>query len=207
MPLAGQLKATQAAELISFFRTFFDPDGLPIDPKGLFRVLAQWEKDTQAAEVQAEVQRQQRDQADEILNKLVVTIFDKGSAYTNVVILAGYAAFFALMPFVKELITPGERKGAILLMLASITTFVGFEVYKITVAQFWVTARIDEFNQHQHDPGFERVDEAHRLQRDLLKIQRIGLYAWKFCILAAVLSGLFALAILAIALLSNPSAI
>jgi hypothetical protein len=205
MPEAGKLKATPAAELLQMLRSSLSPDGGPIDAAGLFRVLNIWEQEKAAAEVATEVRRIQHEQAQDVNFKLIALMMEKGAAYTNLVILAGYAAFFALMPLVKDLITVGERKGAVLLMLISIATFVGFEIYKMIVMQFAVVGRLAEYNNAMNKPDFDLIDAAAELQRDMNQKQVMNLYIWKFSITVAVLSGLFALAILALALITNPA--
>ena len=65
------------------------------------------------------------------LNKIVAFSYDKAAAYTNVVLVAGYASFFALWSTTKPVLTHWLSLTALLLMTISATVFVLFELYKM----------------------------------------------------------------------------
>ena len=203
MPEAGRLKSTPAADLLRTLRANLRADGGPINAAGLFNVLDRWERDRAADEVAVEVRRTQIEQAQEVQFKLIALMLEKGAAYTNLVILAGYAAFFALMPLVKDLMTAGDRRAAVLCMLVSVTAFVGFEVYKMIFLQLGMVGRLDEYNKSMLLPGFDLIDASTQLQKDLTRRQVVNIRVWKVCISVGVLSGLAALLILGVTLVTN----
>jgi hypothetical protein len=65
--------------------------------------------------------------------KIFSALYDKAVAYTNIIILGGYASFFGLWSLTKSYLPPGLARLAALLMLLSVLTFVLFEVIKMVV--------------------------------------------------------------------------
>ncbi len=73
-------------------------------------------------------------QADAILRKLTETLtpqFERQVAYTNTIALVGYAAFFAIWGFTRDVMTTKLNLLAAVLMLISCSTFVLWEVYRM----------------------------------------------------------------------------
>jgi hypothetical protein len=80
-----------------------------------------------------QVRRAQKQTADEIIDaniKIMAATFDKAVAYSNLLVLAGYASFFGLWQVTRGLVTPKLSALAALLMAISATVFVLFEVAK-----------------------------------------------------------------------------
>jgi hypothetical protein len=67
----------------------------------------------------------------EILKDILTHAYDKSSAYANLVIIAGYVAFFSLWKETKDFLPAKATFGAALLMLISASLFVLFEVFKM----------------------------------------------------------------------------
>jgi hypothetical protein len=65
----------------------------------------------------------------EYQKEALVEIFAHARAYTNVVMVTGYAGIFALWSLQAERITPATSLGVGLLMAISVTTFVGWEIF------------------------------------------------------------------------------
>lgn len=79
-------------------------------------------------------QRQQQAAAEkmvETLVKILSSSYDKAIAYNNVVIVAGYATFFALWGATKPALTQWVSITSALLMVSSATVFVLFELFKM----------------------------------------------------------------------------
>ena len=84
--------------------------------------------------LQEEKLEEQKRVAKEIIDahiKILSASYDKAIAYTNIIIIAGYASFFAMWSFTKEFLSPREVLWSALIMSISIVTFVFFEVYKM----------------------------------------------------------------------------
>jgi hypothetical protein len=75
-----------------------------------------------------EATEKQKDRIVEIQSKL----FDKASAYTNLILIGGYAGSFTIWSATKAQLTPRANITTALLLGASLTVFILFEVYKMT---------------------------------------------------------------------------
>ena len=64
---------------------------------------------------------------------LMTRAFDRAAAYTNVIILAGYAGGFTVWGYTREHLTPRTTALVAILLLISVATFVFFETYKMVV--------------------------------------------------------------------------
>src|SRR5229473_781460 len=74
--------------------------------------------------------KRQIDLAVEIQIRIIAGAYEKANAYTNLIILAGYAGLFALWQFTKDNLSRTQVLVSALLTLTSITIFVLFEIYK-----------------------------------------------------------------------------
>ena len=77
-----------------------------------------------------EIERREVEQAVSTLLTIISDAYDKMTAYTNLLIVAGYAGFFALWQMTKDFLTRTETLSAALLTLISLTIFVVFEIYR-----------------------------------------------------------------------------
>jgi hypothetical protein len=78
----------------------------------------------------------QTDTKDAIENTIKVSsaVYDKAAAYTNLIVVAGYASFFGLWSLTKPYLSPRWALIAALLMGLSMAVFVFFEIAKMIVA-------------------------------------------------------------------------
>ncbi len=197
MSRAGSLQGTSAAELLSYLRESFGifHPGSKLDIELVVNVIDHWEKQHAAKEVQATVQQMQLEDAQEVHLKLTSMLIEKGSAYTNLVIVAGYASFFALMPLVKDLLSTDQRRWSALLMLISLAAFAGFEVFKMLFMQFAMIKRLDNYNKEARKPSFDFIAESKKLQTDLQRLQTRFIPIWVAMVTVSVLAGVAAIAI------------
>jgi hypothetical protein len=63
--------------------------------------------------------------------KVVTATFDKSVAYTNLMLVGGYAGFFGLWQLTKDYISKPQALWAALLVLISLVSFIIFEVIKM----------------------------------------------------------------------------
>lgn len=155
------------------------PDS-PVDPAGLLNVLSQWEterneqarqqaRDRDVARLRAFEDRTQREKFIEIQIALVSATFDKAVAYTNVVMIAGYASFFALWSLVRDLDQPLNRLAA-LCMLVSVGLFVSFEFVKMVYLGRVQLRRAKQARETVANAPFEEVKkEYEQMEADLKK--------------------------------------
>jgi hypothetical protein len=74
--------------------------------------------------------------------KVTTASFDKAAAYTNLMLLGGYAGFFGLWQLTKDFLTKPQALWAALLVLASLAAFVLFEVVKMVLVHRRVIAQL-----------------------------------------------------------------
>ncbi|MEY4713332.1 MAG: hypothetical protein RIS88_2782 [Pseudomonadota bacterium] len=100
--------------------------------------------------------------------KLLTVAFDKATAYTNMLILAGYAGFFGLWQLSKDYLTHKQTLAAALLALASLTVFVLFEVSKMVIVHMRIlkqtrilTAPSTSSSRETYVAALEKLASAH----------------------------------------------
>jgi len=79
------------------------------------------------------IQQQEKmaNQIAEAQQKLVNVSYDKAATYTTVIIFGGYAGFFGIWQLTKEYLSKDQALWLALLILASLLSFVLFEVIKM----------------------------------------------------------------------------
>ncbi len=180
--------------------------GQTIDPVALLGELERWETakaevrmqavERKAAVLEAKAEVKEADAFLDFHIKLLAATFDKGSAYTNIVMIAGYASFFGIWSMVKDLNRPANKM-AVLLMLLSVTIFVVFEFVKM----FWlgrqqmrrqriVAAGLEGLGAEEIRARFNRLDVD--LQAESGKFARF----WLVTVLPAALAALAGIALL-----------
>ncbi len=63
--------------------------------------------------------------------RLYGALFDKASAYSNLILAVGYASVFAVWSALRDHLRPGDVRAAGVLLLVSVGAFVSFEIYKV----------------------------------------------------------------------------
>lgn len=133
--------------------------------------------------------------------KLVATAHEKAGLYINLVIAAGYATFFGLWAITKPFLSKTLTQWAVLLMLASATFFVVFEIYKMYRTTQDLNAR--HLRLKQMIEGKQPVEILNMYERTSLETQRAALELipiWRIALGVTATTGLAAVGILGIAL-------
>lgn len=179
-----------------------------IDPQRLLQLLEGWERDAREKELQAEARRVQFEHGARIEKiekaalldihiKFLASTFDKGAAYTNVILVAGYAAFFGLWSLVKDLGSPMSR-WSILATLASVTLFVIFEFVKMTFLGRQNMRRYKLFHKEAAGMTFEELrDAGSALDVDLAAQSNRFLVFWVAVVPLSAFLGFLGVALLA----------
>ena len=105
------------------------------------------------------------------LLQITSATFDKASAYTNLVMFAGYGCFFALWSLLKADLAPIPTAVAAILMAISASTFGLYEVYKMAYTAIAMNGLTDLLD----NPGLQysaavmvrRMDKYQRRSREL----------------------------------------
>lgn len=130
--------------------------------------------------------------------KLLSAAYDKAIAYTNIVILAGYASFFGLWNLTKDYLGKKPMVWAALLMLLSVAAFVLFEAWKMFYSSRQLIELSRLFLDHDNQQSTERLGAAITRHNALERGRTIRFgRAWQATVLFTVITGLLAAAILA----------
>jgi len=108
---------------------------------------------------QENAERKLQEQKKEILDsqmKLASAIYDKTMAYTNLIIMAGYAGFFGLWSITKDNLTPKQVLWSALFLLISGSSFVFFETVKMIVNASFMLSRNSALKRI---PGKQNLNE------------------------------------------------
>ncbi len=74
-------------------------------------------------------QEDEKDERVEFLIRILSAMYDKAMAYTNLIIVAGYAGFFAVWSSMKDNLSPVEMFLSALCITLSLTVFISWEVF------------------------------------------------------------------------------
>jgi hypothetical protein len=140
----------------------------------------------------------------EMQMKIISASYEKAMAYTNLIIVAGYAGFFALWQITKDYLSRNQVLWSALLMLISIILFVVFEIYKA----YYSSRTLMDIGKILSDPENRSslatlVSEMEKYNLDEQKRYiRFG-RTWHIVFIVTVLSGVSAAFILVYALVRS----
>lgn len=151
-------------------------------------------------------ERQQVELGEKIIEtqiKIVTASYEKAVAYTNVIVIAGYAAFFGLWTLTKDYISKDQALWAALLMSVSAATFVFFQVYQMVFTAQSLNSKYLSLDERLKGKTAEAIltelksldEEAKRAVLRLLPI-------WRIHLLIAVSTGLVGIGVLAYAFIA-----
>lgn len=145
-------------------------------------------------------ERQQVELGEKIIEtqiKILTASYDKGMAYINVIVIAGYAAFFGLWSLTKSYLTKDSAMWAALLMLVSAATFVFFQVYQMVfIAQSLHSKYLNLDQKLVGKPAQTILAELKALEESGKKSALLLLSIWRVQLLIAVITALLAFAVL-----------
>ena len=126
-----------------------------------------------------------------IQKEMLAELFSQARAYTNVVIVAGYAGAFAIWNFLSDRLAPATALGVGLLLCISLSTYVAWEIYAMIqkqVSMAALRAAVDNFGRYSDEV------RAHQEKNQLL-LRRFARY-WPITMFVAVGSAALAIAML-----------
>jgi hypothetical protein len=151
-----------------------------------------------------EIESQQKTVVDGVI-KLNSAIFSEAQRYTNVVLIAGYAAFFSMWSSMKDKLPTQPMLWVALLMTLSGGVFIAFEVYKMIVNQISYGYLQKFLKKPVGTPVAEFKAALEEYQRDseLLVLKVVGVWRYVLGITLAtaigawvILVGFFALSLI-----------
>ncbi|CAN5256613.1 hypothetical protein BH10PSE1_BH10PSE1_34560 [soil metagenome] len=131
------------------------------------------------------------------LYQLSFQMFEKATAYENVVLVAGYAGFFALWSSVVKDIPPVIRFWSVGLMGISLVVYVLFHIAQMTTRAVFQYRMMSIMAKKLADPNFKEIWVA-----ELKKPQRATgfvLLAWPFVLAVSASTGFLGGGLVAIA--------
>jgi hypothetical protein len=138
-----------------------------------------------------------RDQLN-VQKELLAHAYSQAQAYTNVVLLAGYAGFFAIWAFLKPDLSKSQIFWSGLLIALSLGTYVLWEVYQ----SFFRSQSLLGLSRAVQDPAnFQRLFIAHK-RAEQERVIRFG-QAWLVAFTVTVVAGVAAIGILLWAFVST----
>ncbi len=154
--------------------------------------MNQWQKTVEQL-AKREAERQSQEMLERVI-KIITATYSSARAYTNVVIIAGYAAFFAMWSFSRGMLNDMAEAVAALSMIVSATAFASFETYKM----IWVGTLVRRKTKAiglAPERALERIQALEGIEQQELKT--FG-KIWVFVLLVTIPSALIAVGILAV---------
>jgi hypothetical protein len=156
---------------------------------------------------QENAERKLQEQKKEILDsqiKLASALYDKSIAYTNLVIMAGYAGFFGLWSVTKDNLTPKQVLWSALFMIISLSIFVFFEVGKMIFNSCFMLSRNCALKKL---PAAQNVDEIRNILNEHDKTTKSRgvkfTYFWVFALIIIIPTALIGVSILMYSFIVN----
>ena len=157
--------------------------------------------------LQAAAKREQARIATEISDtqiKVVTAIFDKAVAYTNLMMVGGYAGFFGLWQLTKDFLSKPQALWAALLMLISLVSFILFEVIKMVFIS-WSTQKLAlvlNSPANRNDPQL-MIKQLNELQAIPERISTRFMVFWAITVVIALGTALGGAGVLGFAFISG----
>lgn len=142
------------------------------------------------SDIQLMLQREHHREARKTAVKVVSAHFAGARSYANLIIMAGYAAFFAVWGSVHDSIGSLLAFLSLLIMILSATVFVFFEVGKMFWVSLVIKRKAKALSASEGLRALQLVDESER--KEAVVVGRV----WFFVLLVTVLPSLGALGIL-----------
>ncbi|MBT0097902.1 hypothetical protein J4H46_04950 [Vibrio alginolyticus] len=93
--------------------------------------------------------------------EVVAHVYGKANSYSNVIIAAGYVGFFTLWSSLKSDLPQWAILSSGALILISLMTFIGFELYKITS----VSVQMHRVSKRLQKPDTSSLSEIQRIEQ------------------------------------------
>ena len=158
-------------------------------------------------QIEAAAKREQERVAAEIADaqiRVVTAAYSQGAAYTNLIILGGYAGFFGLWQLTGQYLSKQQALWAALLMLTSLCIFILFEVYKMAFVSHQTFARAKLLNapDARSDPNvlLKRLNDLQALQESQ---SVVSMRIWMLALASTVAFGLSAVGVLVYAFVTG----
>jgi predicted neutral ceramidase superfamily lipid hydrolase len=140
----------------------------------------------------AKTQETERQQRIDVIIKVTSALYDKAVAYTNVIIIAGYVAFFAIWNTMKANMSRPEMLLTAFCMTFSLVFFVFWEVTKMIINSKSVTGLMKVLNAPPQEFDKRLAEQQKADQRLNVRLMKY----WIIILALTVVPGLVAGAVL-----------
>ncbi len=137
-------------------------------------------------------QQRQQDERVDVFVKMASVLYDKAAAYTNVVVVAGYVAFFTVWGNMKELLSAREMLLSALSVTCSLVVFVLWEIVSMIIHAITNLGLMRVVNAPAQE--FEEKLQAYQKAMERLHIRTIPV--WYVILFLTVVPGLLGAAVL-----------
>lgn len=131
--------------------------------------------------------------------EILSALYDKSAAYTNLIMAAGYAAFFAVWSNMKLLLTPLQMRVSALAMMLSLIVFVAWELTKMICTSLNLQKQFD-VSQVERQQFDQKLNEYKKSER---KFNVKFLAMWPFILVAAIVPAIIAASVLVYAFIAD----
>jgi branched-subunit amino acid ABC-type transport system permease component len=121
-------------------------------------------------------------------------VFDKAAAYTNLVMIGGYAGAFTIWSSTKAHLTPRATVATALLLGASLTIFIFFEIYKMFVRVSY-SRQITNLIVSAASPKIF-LEQNSLIERGSYRTNLLFARVWRVCLTASLLTAVPAIMLL-----------
>lgn len=156
-----------------------------------------------AASVAEAAQKKQQEEYIRVLTRIISHSYDRAAAYTNLIILAGYAGMFTLWSFTKDYLNETIEIFIALMVGASLFIFCAWEVYKMIYSSRLIKKQAELVMEPLAPKEFQQRSEAITLSvnRDNIKLHNQWLFVLTVTIIlgfggASILMGYFVIKLL-----------
>ncbi len=144
---------------------------------------------------QKEQAEKQKEITIEIISRVATVTYDRAMAYTNIVIIAGYAAAFTVWSFTKNHLPEWAMLSTALLLIISVSVFVAFETFKMILNSRHIMKMGSVVKPAQTFEQFQKALNDHKAEetRQMLWMVRV----WVPTLVIVISTGYGAIGILA----------
>jgi hypothetical protein len=127
----------------------------------------------------------------DILKEILTHSYDKSTTYANLIIIAGYVAFFSLWKEVKEFLPVKAALASALLMAISALLFVLYEIFKMIYGSIYFRNIGKEIEEIKDPQTF-----IEKIQKGQQKFSTLNFRVWYIVLIPTLGTGLSGAAIL-----------
>ena len=118
--------------------------------------------------------------------------YDRATAYTNLIMLGGYAGGFAIWNFTRDHLTAKASIWVAIFLLLSLTAFILFEIYKMVLNTKHTTNIANMLRQQK--PIADQMADIEEYEKkissdSLLVFMRVWVAVLAFCVSTALIAG------------------